>query len=47
MRSFSVEHLVENNTHGPDVTFGGIGAAIEDLGTHVHGATNQGLVDLI
>lgn len=37
---FSVEHLVEDNAHGPDVAFGGVGASVEDFGAHVHGTAD-------
>lgn len=45
--SFSIKHLIEDDTHGPDVTFGGVSVSIEDFGTHVHGATDKRLVDLL
>lgn len=47
MRGFTIKHLVKDDSHGPDVTFGGIGATVEDLGAHVHRTTDQRLMDLV
>ena len=47
MRSLSVQHLVENDPHGPHVALCGIGAPVEDLRTHVHRRPHQRLVDLL
>ena len=47
MRCFPIKHLVENDAHGPYVTFGGVSVSIENFGTHVHGAADKRLVDLL
>lgn len=47
MRGLAVEHLVEDDSHGPDVTLGRVGAAVEDFWAHVHGTAHQRLVDLV
>ena len=38
--SFSIEHLIEDDSHGPDIAFGRVGTSVEDLGTHVHGTAH-------
>ena len=40
MRSFSEKELIKDNSHGPHVTFCGIGTAVEDFGAHVHGTAD-------
>lgn len=47
MRCFSEQHLVEDDSHGPDIAFGGISVPIENLGAHVHGAADKGLMYLV
>ncbi len=47
MGSFSIKHLIEDDTHGPDVTFSGVSVSIEDFRTHIHGATDKRLMDLL
>lgn len=43
----AVEHLIENYSHRPHITLGGIGTSIKNLRTHVHRTANQRLVNLI
>ncbi len=47
MGCFAIKHLVENDAHRPYVTFSGVSVSIENFGTHVHGAANKRLVDLL
>lgn len=46
MRRFSVQHLVKDDAHWPDITFGRVSISIQNFGAHVHGTTDKGLVDL-
>lgn len=47
MGGFPVDHLIEDHSHRPHVTFGGIGVPVQNLGAHVHRTPNQGLVNLV
>ena len=47
MRGFAEKHLIEDNSHRPDIAFGGICATIENLRTHIHRTTNERLMNLI
>jgi hypothetical protein len=47
MRRLAVEHLIEDDSHGPDITFSGVGASVEYFRTHVHRTSHERLVDLI
>jgi hypothetical protein len=44
---FTVKHLIKDDSHGPDVAFGGVGATVEYFWAHVHGAADQRLMYLV
>ena len=45
MRRFSIEHLVEDNSHRPDITLSGVSATVKDLRTHIHRTADQRLMN--
>ena len=47
MGRFPEKHLIKDHAHRPDVAFGGVGAAVKDLGAHVHRTAHQRLMNLI
>lgn len=47
VRSTTIEHLVKDDTHGPNVTFRWIRVTVQNLWAHVHGTADQGLMDLV
>lgn len=47
MRCLAIKHLIEDNSHGPNITLSRVGASVEDLRAHVHRTADQRLVNLI
>ena len=45
--SLAVKHLIEYHSHRPNITLGGVGAAVENFRAHIHGASHEGLMNLI